>query len=263
MILDFGLAHELDGRRSRRSRRPATCFGTPAYMSPEQLAAQRIRLDRRTDVWSLGVIALRVPDAPRPFDAPDARGLYQADPDEGARRISARAEPGRSPADLKVVVETALEKDRDRRYQTALDLAEELRRVRMHEPILAKPVGPLVRLQRWAQRNPGSRRRSAGCSRCWRSASRSRSSFSVERDRAQEKALADRKTRSARTAERNEKQRRSHRLRPPRRPLAAAELQAEADKLWPAEPSKVAAMKTWVDQGCRPGEAASRPPGGA
>jgi tetratricopeptide (TPR) repeat protein len=58
-------------------------------------------------------------------------------------------------SDLRVVVATALEKDRDRRYQTALDLAEDLRRVRLHEPIAAKPVGPLVRLQRWAQRNPG------------------------------------------------------------------------------------------------------------
>ena len=58
-----------------------------------------------------------------------------------------------------MVLETALEKDRDRRYQTALDFAEDLRRVRQREPIVARPVGPIVRLRRWAQRNPGARRR--------------------------------------------------------------------------------------------------------
>ena len=52
------------------------------------------------------------------------------------------------------VIATAIDKDRDRRYQTALDLAEDLRRVRSYEPIEAKPVGQLTRLVRWAQRNP-------------------------------------------------------------------------------------------------------------
>ena len=43
---------------------------------------------------------------------------------------------------------------RDRRYRTALDFAEDLRRVRQNKPIRAKPVGPVVRLRRWVQRNP-------------------------------------------------------------------------------------------------------------
>jgi formylglycine-generating enzyme required for sulfatase activity len=50
---------------------------------------------------------------------------------------------------------TALEKDRDRRYQTAQDFADDLRRVRSFEPIHAKPAGPLLRLLRWSERNRG------------------------------------------------------------------------------------------------------------
>lgn len=64
-----------------------------------------------------------------------------------------KANPALS-ADLAVVLETALEKDVGRRYATALELAEELRRVREYEPIVARPAGPLLRLRRWAQRNP-------------------------------------------------------------------------------------------------------------
>ena len=58
------------------------------------------------------------------------------------------------PKDLRVVLDAALEKNRDRRYQTALDLAEDLRRVREREPISAKPIGPVGRTIRWAQRKP-------------------------------------------------------------------------------------------------------------
>jgi WD40 repeat protein len=56
--------------------------------------------------------------------------------------------------DLRVVLQTAMERDRDRRYQTALAFAEDLRRVRSREPILARPAGPMLRLRRWSQRNP-------------------------------------------------------------------------------------------------------------
>lgn len=53
-----------------------------------------------------------------------------------------------------MVLATALEKDRDRRYQTAEALAEDLRRVRAREPILARPAGPWLRFRRWVERNP-------------------------------------------------------------------------------------------------------------
>jgi serine/threonine protein kinase len=151
VILDFGLAQDIE-RDLPTLTLTGDLFGTPAYMSPEQLAAHRIKLDRRTDVYSLGVSLFECLTLRRPFEAPTREGLYQAimtkEPPD-LRRLN----PG-LPADLRVVIATAIEKDRDRRYQSALHLAEELRRVRIHEPIVAKPVGPIVRLQRWAQRSP-------------------------------------------------------------------------------------------------------------
>jgi WD40 repeat protein/serine/threonine protein kinase len=152
VILDFGLAQEVAAEETTLTVTGAL-LGTPAYMSPEQIAAHRIRLDRRTDVYSLGVSLFECLTLKRPFDAPTRDRLYYAILTKEAPDV--RALNPAIPADLRVVVATALEKDRERRYQTALDLAEDLRRVRMHEPIAAKPAGRLVRLGRWAQRNPG------------------------------------------------------------------------------------------------------------
>jgi formylglycine-generating enzyme required for sulfatase activity/serine/threonine protein kinase len=152
VILDFGLAKDTSGVEVTMTRH-GDLMGTPAYMSPEQLVAHRIKLDRRTDVYSLGVTLYECLTLRRPFDAPTREGIYQAiltrepqDPRTLNRSI---------PADLRVVLETALDKDRERRYATALDFAEDLRRVRALEPIKARPAGPLLRLRRWSQRNRG------------------------------------------------------------------------------------------------------------
>jgi formylglycine-generating enzyme required for sulfatase activity len=122
-------------------------------MSPEQLMAQRVRLDRRTDVYSLGVTLFECLTCHRPFEAPSRDALYQAiqykDPPD-VRRLNPAV-----PDDLKTVLEKALEKDRDRRYETALDFAEELQRVREYKPIHARPITPWIKVRRWAQRNPG------------------------------------------------------------------------------------------------------------
>ena len=151
VILDFGLAGDSSDDQPTITR-PGEIFGTPGYMSPEQLTRQSIKVDRRTDVYSLGVALYETLTLRRPFEAPTREGLYQAiltteAPDP--RRFNSAI-----PTDLRVVVETAMEKDRDRRYQTAFDFAEDLRRVRELEPILAKPAGWALRLRRWSQRNP-------------------------------------------------------------------------------------------------------------
>ncbi len=150
VILDFGLAREEE--EAKDLTLTGTLMGTPAYMSPEQITAQRIRLDRRTDIYSLGVTLYECLTLRLPFEAPTRDQLYHkilvADP-EDPRRLNASI-----PADLRVVLETALDKDRDHRYQTAADFAEDLRRVRLQEPILARPAGPILKLRRWAQRNP-------------------------------------------------------------------------------------------------------------
>ncbi len=151
VILDFGLARDMDADFQTLTR-TGDFFGTPAYMSPEQLMGQRIRLDCRTDVYSLGATLFECLTLHRPFEAPTREALYQAimgDDPTNARRLNTAI-----PKDLRVVLDAALEKNRDRRYQTALDFAEDLRRVREVEPISAKPIGPVGRTIRWTQRRP-------------------------------------------------------------------------------------------------------------
>ncbi len=150
VVLDFGLARD-DGEESAQLTRSDEVFGTPAYISPEQLESGR-NVDRRTDVYSLGVVLYECLTLTRPFQGDSSAALA-----ESIRRAPMppprKANPS-LPADLVVVLETALEKDVERRYPTALELAEELRRVREYEPIVARPAGPLLRLRRWGQRNP-------------------------------------------------------------------------------------------------------------
>lgn len=152
VVLDFGMARIEDDDEGTLTM-SGDLFGTPAYMAPEQLAGQRIHLDRRIDVYALGVILYESLTLRRPFQAPTRAALYQqilsAEP-PAVRRLNPVV-----PRDLAVVVETAMARSPNDRYQTALDLADELRCVRDRRPILARPAGPLVRLSRWARRRPG------------------------------------------------------------------------------------------------------------
>ncbi len=151
VVMDFGLARDLESGHDTLTR-SGDVFGTPSYMSPEQLRINRVPIDRRTDIWSLGVLLYECVTLTRPFDAFSREGIYQQiltrDPTD-PRQVNSSVPP-----DLATVIATALEKDRDRRYQTAQALAEDLRRVRAYEPIVAKPVSRWTRLVRWGQRNP-------------------------------------------------------------------------------------------------------------
>lgn len=151
VVLDFGLAWDAESDVLGITQ-SGDLLGTPAYMSPEQLTRQSIRLDRRTDVWSLGVTLYECVTLRRPFDGPTRESLYQqvlTRPAPNPRRVDRSL-----PKDLVTVLETALEKDRDRRYGTALDFAEDLRRIRQYEPIRARPATVRTRVLRWAQREP-------------------------------------------------------------------------------------------------------------
>ena len=151
VLLDFGLARE-EGGEGHGLTQTGSLMGTPAYMSPEQLVGQRIKLDRRTDVYSLGVTIYECLTLRLPFEAPTTDSLYQkilaTDPVD-PRKLNRAV-----PYDLKIVLETAMEKDRNRRYQTALHFAEDLRRFREHESIEARPAGPWLRARRWVHRHP-------------------------------------------------------------------------------------------------------------
>ncbi|MFT7619467.1 MAG: serine/threonine protein kinase/Flp pilus assembly protein TadD [Planctomycetota bacterium] len=151
VVLDFGLAHD-DSEDMPSLTQTGDFFGTPAYMSPEQIAGQRIHLDARSDVYSLGVTLFESLVLRRPFDAPTREGLYQAIMTKEApdpRRLNSAISK-----DLKVVLECVLEKDRDKRYQSALAFADDLAAVRELRPIAANPIGPVGRMIRWAKRKP-------------------------------------------------------------------------------------------------------------
>ncbi len=150
VILDFGLAHDEQSERMDLTQ-TGDFFGTPAYMSPEQLSAHRIRLDHRTDIFSLAVSLYEAITLQRPFAAPTREEIYQAiltkEP-EDLRKLNKDA-----PKDIATVVSKAMEKDRDRRYATSLEFAEDISRVLKMHPIHARPASVAVKLTRWTQRN--------------------------------------------------------------------------------------------------------------
>jgi serine/threonine protein kinase len=151
VVLDFGLASDADDDGPPLTL-SGELLGTPPYMSPEQIAARRIPLDRRTDVWSLGVTLFECLTLNRPFEGASNAALYQAILTKDPRDVR-RLNPALSD-DIRVVLETALDKDRDRRYSTALAFAEDLRRANNRESVLARPATARTKVRRWAQRNP-------------------------------------------------------------------------------------------------------------
>lgn len=156
VLLDFGLARDqresAGGRGEPTLTREGDVFGTLAYMAPEQLRGETDRVDARADVWALGVTLFEVLTGQRPFDGKGPAALAIAI-EQGQRR-SLRTLNRAVPPDAVVITETALESSLERRYRTALDLAEDLRRVCEYEPIQAIPAGPGLRLRRWCRREP-------------------------------------------------------------------------------------------------------------
>ncbi|MCA9319105.1 MAG: SUMF1/EgtB/PvdO family nonheme iron enzyme, partial [Planctomycetes bacterium] len=149
VVLDFGLASADADVQVTQS---GDLMGTPAYMSPEQVTGGSRHLDRRTDVWSLGVTLHECLSGRRPFAAPSREALYRdilIHEPEDLRRLSPTI-----PVELSVVLQTAMNKDAERRYATAENFADDLRRVRERKPIAAQPMSAWLRTCRWAQRNP-------------------------------------------------------------------------------------------------------------
>jgi formylglycine-generating enzyme required for sulfatase activity len=152
VILDFGLANALQSDGSTLTA-VGDLMGTPQYMAPEQLTRDAIQMDRRIDIYSLGITLYEALTLSRPFDSPTRERLYQSiiakDPPAPHRMNPAISR------DLSAVVGCAIDKDRDRRYQTALELAEDLRRTLERVPVRARRAGPVRRVVKWAQRHPG------------------------------------------------------------------------------------------------------------
>ena len=154
-VLDFGIARALDTdvRAATIQTEPGQVIGTLAYMSPEQLHGDATSIDTRSDVFALGVILYGLL-AGRP--AYELQGLSIPD----AIRVVSDTQP---PAlrtlnpwcrgDIDVIVHKAMDPDPERRYTTAAEVAEELRRFLRNEPIMAHPPSAIYQLTKFASRN--------------------------------------------------------------------------------------------------------------
>lgn len=150
VLLDFGLSRDED-EDTAGATQTGDVLGTPRYMSPEQMRAEDRSLDGRTDVYSLGATLYECLTGHRVVEGDSSESVY-------TNALSRDPQDVRSlnPAvslDLKYVLDTSLEKERERRFANALDFAEDLRRVRSEEPVRARPTSLVYRLQKTARRN--------------------------------------------------------------------------------------------------------------
>ncbi len=149
-ITDFGLAKRLESDASQT--KSGTLMGTPNYMAPEQARGDVRDVGPLADVYALGVILYEMLTGRTPFlGASILDTLQQVRNHEPVP--PSRLQP-KTPRDLETVCLKCLQKEPAKRYATADGLADDLRRFRAGEPILARPVGRVERAWRWCKRNP-------------------------------------------------------------------------------------------------------------
>jgi len=154
-ILDFGVARMLRDEGTRATLRTSTgqLLGTLPYMSPEQVLGNVRALDARSDVYTLGVLLFemlsgRLPYSIRDVAVPEAvRRIVEDEPS----RLGSLG--GRFGGDLDVIVGKALEKEPQRRYGSAQELADDCRRYLERKPILARRPSSFYRLRKFSSRN--------------------------------------------------------------------------------------------------------------
>ena len=143
-LADFGLAKQGDDGLTGTSQAP----GTLRYMSPERFQG---KADPVGDVYSLGASLYEMLTLEPAFSADDPLELIEKI--KTSRPKSPKASNTSVPLDLQTIVLKAMEKDPQRRYATAAEMADDLNRFRTHQPILARKVGAAERLLLWAKNN--------------------------------------------------------------------------------------------------------------
>ena len=148
-LTDFGLAKFIEARDELTHA--GEVMGTPSYMSPEQ-ARDSGRVTPQADVYSLGAALYHILTSRPPFQAANVaetiRQVFDEEP-VPPRRLNPAID-----RDLETICLKCLQKEPGRRYESALALADDLKRYLTGEPILARPAGYIERTWRWCRRNP-------------------------------------------------------------------------------------------------------------
>ena len=149
-IADFGLAKRVDDDSSQTQS--GTILGTPSYMAPEQAGGKNREIGPAADIYSLGAILYELLVGRPPFKAGNPidtiRQVIEQEP------VPPRQLEPRVPHDLETICLKCLEKDPARRFASAAELADDLRRFVDGHPILARPTPAWERAWKWGKRRP-------------------------------------------------------------------------------------------------------------
>jgi len=180
-VIDFGIAKATEGRLTDNTvyTQLHQFIGTPAYMSPEQAEMSGLDVDTRSDIYSLGVLLYELLAGSTPFDGRELmssgvdamrKTIREKEPQRpstrlatlGADQLTTTAKRRSADTskllhqlkgDLDWIVMKCLEKDRQRRYETANGLAADLKRHLNNEPVVARPPSTAYRFQKAFRRN--------------------------------------------------------------------------------------------------------------
>src|SRR5262245_33075795 len=152
-ILDFGVARVTDSdAQATMQTDVGQLVGTLAYMSPEQVLADPLELDTRSDVYALGVILYELLAGRLPYViSKKIHEVLHTIREEDPSRLSSINRSFRG--DIETIAAKALEKDKARRYASAAELASDIERYLKDEPIAAQPPTTLYQVQKFTRRH--------------------------------------------------------------------------------------------------------------
>jgi hypothetical protein len=148
-VTDFGLARRIADESTLTE--PDAIFGTPSYMAPEQAAGRFREITIATDVYGLGALLYALLTGRSPFRGDsmlETLELVRSTDPEAPHRLNPRVD-----RDLKTIVQKAMAKEPSARHGAALDIAKDLENWLAGGPIVARPIGNLVKAWRRAHRN--------------------------------------------------------------------------------------------------------------
>lgn len=150
-ITDFGLAKDVEVGSNLTET--GQVVGTPSYMAPEQVRGQAAQVGPAVDLYALGAILYEMLTGRPPFTGTAPVDILMQV--VSVEPVTLRRLVPQVPRDLETICLKCLEKDPVRRYESAVALAEDLRRFLEHKPTLARPLSPIGRALKWARRRPG------------------------------------------------------------------------------------------------------------